>query len=91
MDDIGRLSIAREISRKNTDFFEADHRIDGMGGVTLSYVCPHCGSPFWMTTLGGHQRDTETATAERRSIVIGGVQHAEANMTCNRPTKILVL
>ena len=34
-DEIRRLEIA-EIRRKNTA------PVDGMGGVTLSYVCPHC-------------------------------------------------
>ena len=28
--------------------------VDGMGGVTLSYVCPHCNCfPFWRITSGG--------------------------------------
>ena len=46
MEDIGRLSIAQEIPRKSTEFLR---RIIapmlGMGGVSLSYVCPH-GSCF---------------------------------------------
>ena len=43
MDDIGRLGTAQEILRKNTDFFRGIVApVGGMGGVTLSYVCPHC-------------------------------------------------
>ena len=44
-EDVGRLSIAQDVMRKSTDFLR---RIitpaDGMGGVTLSFVCPHCSS-----------------------------------------------
>ena len=43
LEDESRLSIAQDILRKSTDFLR---RIiapcDGVGGVTLSYVCPHC-------------------------------------------------
>ena len=43
MEDIRRLSIAKEISRKSTDFLRRIIApVDGFGGVTLSYVCPHC-------------------------------------------------
>ena len=43
MDDIGRLSVAQEISRTITDFLRRIIApVDGMGGVTLSYVCSHC-------------------------------------------------
>ena len=38
LEDIDRLSIAKENLRKSTDRAP----IDGMEGVTLSYVCPHC-------------------------------------------------
>ena len=42
-EDIGRLSIAQDILRKSTNFLR---RIiapaSGVGGVTLSCVCPHC-------------------------------------------------
>ena len=41
--DIGRLSSAQDMLRKSSD---VQRRIiapnDGSGGVTLSYVCPHC-------------------------------------------------
>ena len=43
MDDIGRLGIVQEILRKSTDFLRRIIApVDGMGGVTLSHVCPHC-------------------------------------------------
>ena len=39
---IGRLSIAQDILRKSTDFLRRSCApVDGMGGVTLSHVCPH--------------------------------------------------
>ena len=41
MDDIGRLSIAQEILRKMF-LRRTIAPVDGMGGVTVSYVCPHC-------------------------------------------------
>ena len=42
MDDIGRLSIAQDIFRKNTDFLRRIIApVDGRGGVLLSYVCPY--------------------------------------------------
>ena len=41
-EDVGRLSIAQDILR-NTDFLRRIIApVDGMTGVTLSYVCPHC-------------------------------------------------
>ena len=42
---------------------------------------------LWMATFGGCRWDTETATIDRRSIVTGGVQHAEANTNGERPTE----
>ena len=43
LEDEGRISIAQDILGKSTDFLR---RLiapsDGAGGVTLSYVCPHC-------------------------------------------------
>ena len=42
-EDEGWLSIAQAILRKSTDFLRRIIApVDGMGGVTLSYVCPHC-------------------------------------------------
>ena len=43
MDDIGRFGIAHEILRKSADFLRRIIApVDGMGGVTLPCVCPHC-------------------------------------------------
>ena len=45
-DEIGRLGTVHEKSlRKSTDFLRrVIAPVGGMGGVTLSYVCPHCNS-----------------------------------------------
>ena len=43
IENIARLSIGHDILRKSTDFLRRIITpVDGMGGVTLSYVCPHC-------------------------------------------------
>ena len=59
-EDIGRLSIAQEILRKMTDFLRRIIApVDGMGGVTMSHVCPHCSCfplddyNWWVST--GHE------------------------------------
>ena len=42
-DEIGRFGIVQEIVRKSKDFLRRIIApVDGIGGVTLSYVCPHC-------------------------------------------------
>ena len=42
-EDVGRLSIAQDILRKSAGFVRRIIApIDGVGSVTLSYVCPHC-------------------------------------------------
>ena len=41
-EDEGRQSIAQDILRKGTDFLRRIIVAEGQGGVTLSYVCPHC-------------------------------------------------
>ena len=58
-DEFGRLGIVQEILRKSTDFLRrVIEPVDGMGGVTLSNVCPHCDSfpledyIWWVST--GH-------------------------------------
>ena len=40
-EDVGRLSIVQDILRKSTDFLRIIALASGVGGVTLSYVCPH--------------------------------------------------
>ena len=44
MDDIGRKSLAQEsLRKKSTDFSRRIvASVEGQGGVTLAYVCPHC-------------------------------------------------
>ena len=42
-DEIGGLEIVKEMLRKSTDFLRRIIApVDGMGGVTLSFVCPRC-------------------------------------------------
>ena len=42
-DGIGRLAIVQEILRKSTDVLRrVIAPVGGMGGIALSYVCPHC-------------------------------------------------
>ena len=63
-EDEGRLSIAQDILRNNTDFVR---RIiapnGGVGGITLSYVCPHCRcfpleNCTWWVTSGHAKKET---------------------------------
>ena len=58
-DEIGRLGIVQEILRKSTDFLRrVTAPVGGMGGVTLSYVCPHCNSfPLAHCILVGIDRE----------------------------------
>ena len=57
-EDIGRLGIAQDILRKSTDFFRRIIAlVSGVGGVTLSYVCPRCPcfpleDYIWWVSLG---------------------------------------
>ena len=58
-DDIGRLGIVQENLRKHTDFLRrVIAPVGGLGGVTLSYVCPQCNCfplenySWWVST--GH-------------------------------------
>ena len=76
MEDVGRLSIAWGISEKSTDFLRRIIApVDGMAGVTWSYVCPQCSCYIWWASTG---------PTGRRSV--GGMQHAEANTNGERPT-----
>ena len=66
-DDTGRLGTAQEILRKSTDFLR---RIiepeDGMGGVTLSNVCPHCfplNDYIWRVSTGHGRRQQQKGRA----------------------------
>ena len=41
-DDDQRKSVVQQIKQKNTDFLRRIFvPVEGQGGVTLSYVCPH--------------------------------------------------
>ena len=43
LEDVGRLSIVQDILRQSTDFIRRTIApVSGVGGVTLSHVCPHC-------------------------------------------------
>ena len=53
----------------------------GQGGVTLSYVCPHCNSFHWKTTFGGFQLGRSTAA--------GGVRFVEKSMIGGAPNRLL--
>ena len=48
-----RLGVVQEILRKSTDFLRrVIAPVGGMGGVTLSYVCPHCNISLWWVATG---------------------------------------
>ena len=75
------LSIAQDILRTSTDFLVSIIApIDGVGGVTLSHVCPHCQCFRWRTTSGGFRRGTVTATSGRRSSATGDVRRVAVGM-----------
>ena len=84
-EEVGRLGIVQEILRKSTDFLRRIIApVGGRGGVTLSYICPHCNSfpledkIWWVST------DMET-TERRRCAVCGGKYERSA------PNRILVV
>ena len=75
-DDIGRLGSVQEILRKSTNFLRrVIAPVGGLGGATLSHICPQCHSSSWRTTLGGYRR--RTVTAGRWSSAVGGVRYGE--------------
>ena len=78
-EETGPLGSIREVLRKSTDFLmRIIAPVDGMGGVNLSYVCPHCNSfPLEDFLVGG------------RSSAIGGVQSVEKSMNREHPTGFL--
>ena len=60
-EEAGRLGIEREILRKRADFLRRIIApVGGIGGVTLSFVCPHCNSfllkdfIWWVSTAKKH-------------------------------------
>ena len=73
-DEAEKLSIVREIMIRSTDYLRsiiAPAR--GQGGVTMSYLCPHCNS-FPM-------EDYVWWVSGWKSIQIGGVRSVEKNRT----------
>ena len=83
LEDIGRLSIAEDILRKSMDFLRRIIApVDGMGGVTLSHVCPHCscfplGDYIWWVSTG--HGDGNNRREEALQLVVCGLR---------RPTRI---
>ena len=87
-DEIGRLSIVQEIPRKSADFLRwIILPVDGMGGVTLSCVCPHCNSfpledcTWWVSSGHGDGNN------RKRSIATSGARLVEANTNGERLTE----
>ena len=74
-------ALRQEILRKKHGLFAADHRARPcLMSARIAAVS------IWMTTYGRYQRDTETATTERRSIANGGARLVEGNRNGERPT-----
>ena len=90
IEDISRLSIGQEFfsKRKITDF-EEDHRADVwyrrrdfvVRLPALQFLLSSEDYMLWVCRL-----DTVTATIERRSAVVGGLQHAAATTNGELPT-----
>ena len=67
-EEIGRLGTVQENLRKSKDFLRRIIApVGGKGGVTLSYICPHCISfsleyyIWWVSTGHGDQKEEEEA------------------------------
>ena len=92
LEDIVRLSIAHDILRKGTDLLR---RIiapgDGMEGVTLSYVCPHCtcfpldDNIWWVSTEQGDGNNRKKKHCNWWCAACGG------QYECRAPNRILVV
>ena len=86
LEDIGRLSIAEDILRKSMDFLRRIIApVDGMGGVTLSCVCPHCNSfslddyIWWVSTGHGDGNNREKKHCNWWCAACGG-QHESSSL-----------
>ena len=92
-DDRGRLGIAQETLRRRarTSLRRIIAPVDGMGRVTLSYICPHCNSFPLDDCIWWYPRDTETAATERRYIATGGVRLVQDQHEWRAPNRILVV
>ena len=91
-DEIGRLGIVQEILRKSTDFlWRVIAQVGGMGGVTLSYICPHCNSflledyIWWVSTGHGDGDNRKKKHCSWLCAVCGGKYEWRA------PNRILVV
>ena len=91
-EDIGRLSIARDILQKSFDFLRRIIApIVGMGGATLSYVCPHCNRfsvedyIWWLSTGHGDGSNRKKKHCSWWCAVCGGQYERRA------PNRILVV
>ena len=52
-DEARKLSTVQEIMIRSTDYLRIIAPAGEQGGVTMSYLCPHCNSFRWKTTFGG--------------------------------------
>ena len=71
-DEAENIRIVQETMIRSTDYLR---RIiapaGGQGGVTMSYLCPHCNSFPWKTTSGG--------SLGEKGATIGGARSVERN------------
>ena len=71
-DEIGRLCIVQDILPKSTDFLRrVIAPVGWIGGVTLSYICPHCNSfplenYIWCVSMGKKHYSSWCAVCGRR-------------------------
>ena len=91
-EEVGRLGIVQEILRKSTDFLRRIIApVGGMGGVTLSYICPHCNSfpledyIWWVSTGHGDGGNRKRRHCSWWCVVSGGKYEWRA------PNRILVV
>ena len=89
-DEIGRMGIVQEILRKSTDFLRrVIAPAGGMGGVTLSCICPHCNNfpleDYIWCVLTGHGDNRNKKHCSWWCAVCGGRYEWRA------PNRILVV
>ena len=78
-DEIGCLSIVQGIMLKSTDFLRSIIApVAGQGGVTLSYVCPHCNCfpledyIWWVSTGHGDSNNKKKKSCSWWCVVCDG-------------------
>ena len=52
-DEARKLSTVPETMIRSTDYLRIIAPAGEQGGVTMSYLCPHCNNFRWKTTFGG--------------------------------------